>query len=90
MAKKARQRMATILDYSAAENWRDTEAPRNQVRALTGKPKSGKHFPAMPYSELPSYFRELGSAKGTVGNLSLMFLIAINRGSRGLLASHRY
>lgn len=30
----------------------------------------------MPYSELPAYFRELGSANGTVGRLSLMFLIA--------------
>lgn len=61
---------------SAAKNWRDTEAPRNQVRALTGKPKSGKHFPAMPYPELPAYFHKLSAANRTVGRLSLMFLIA--------------
>ncbi len=76
MAKKVRQRIATVLDYSAAKNWRDTEAPRNQVRTLTGKPKSGKHFPAMPYPELPAYFRGLSSANETVGRLALMFLIA--------------
>lgn len=76
MAKKVRQRIATVLDYSAAKNWRATEAPRHQVRALTGKPKTGKHFPAMPYPQLPDYFRALGNANETVGRLALMFLIA--------------
>lgn len=76
MAKKVRQRIAAVLDYSSAKNWRATGAPRDEVRVLTGKPKRGGNFPAMPYEMVPAYWSELDGARETIGRLALMFLIA--------------
>ncbi len=76
MAKKVRQRIATVLDYSKAMNWRTTEAPRKAVGALTGKTKKGGNFPAMPYAEVPGYFRSLMNDTPTKGRLGLMLAIA--------------
>jgi integrase len=75
-AKKVRQRMAAVLDYSSAKGWRPTGAPREQVRALTGKPKRGGNFPAMPYEKVPAYWQRLNETSETKGRLALMFLIA--------------
>ena len=76
MAKKVRQRIATVLDFAKAKNWRATEAPRKAVGALTGKTKKGKNFPAMPYTDVPAYFRELSEGTPTKGRLGLMLAIA--------------
>lgn len=76
MAKKVRQRIATVLDFAAAKKWRATGAEREQVRVLTGKPKKGGNFPSMPYADVPNYWTELAAARETVGRLALMFLIA--------------
>lgn len=75
-AKKVRQRIAAVLDYSSAKGWRAAGAPREQVRALTGKPKRGGNFPAMPYEKVPAYWQRLDEAGETTGRLALMFLIA--------------
>lgn len=76
MAKKVRQRIATVLDYSKAMNWRTTEAPRKAVGSLTGKTKKGGNFPAMPYADVPAYYRELSEGTPTKGRLGLMLAIA--------------
>lgn len=76
MAKKVRQRVAAVLDFSSAKGWRSTGAPRDEVRVLTGKPKKGRNFPAMPYEKVPTYWGELVHARETIGRLALMFLIA--------------
>ena len=76
MAKKVRQRIATVLDFAKAKNWRATEAPRKAVGALTGKTKKGGHFEAMPYAEVPGYFRRLMNETPTKGRLGLMLAIA--------------
>lgn len=76
MAKKVRQRIATVLDYSSAKGWRATGAQRDEVRALTGKPKRGGNFPAMPYEKVPDYWSTLDNARETIGRLALLFLIA--------------
>ena len=76
MAKKVRQRIATVLDYSKAMNWRATEAPRKAVGSLTGKTKKGGNFPAMPYTDVPAYFHKLSQATPTMGRLGLMLAIA--------------
>ncbi len=76
MAKKVRQRIATVLDFAKAKNWRATEAPRKAVGALTGKTKRGGHFEAMPYAEVPGYFRSLMNDTPTKGRLGLMLAIA--------------
>lgn len=76
MAKKVRQRIATVLDFAKAKNWRATEAPRKAVGSLTGKTKKGKNFPAMPYKDVPAYFRTLSEGTPTKGRLGLMLAIA--------------
>ncbi|HET6523589.1 tyrosine-type recombinase/integrase [Sphingopyxis sp.] len=76
MAKKVRQRIAAVLDYSSAKGWRKTGAQRQEVRSLTGKPKRGGNFPAMPYDKVPAYWTELNDARETIGRLALMFLMA--------------
>lgn len=76
MAKKVRQRIATVLDFAKAKNWRAMEAPRKAVGALTGKTKKGGHFEAMPYAEVPGYFRSLMNETPTKGRLGLMLAIA--------------
>jgi integrase len=74
-AKKVRQRIAAVLNYSSAKGWRKTGAPREEVRALTGKPKRGGNFPAMPYDKVPAYWKKLDKANETNGRLALMFLM---------------
>ncbi len=76
MAKKVRQRIASVLDFAKAKNWRATEAPRKAVGALTGKTKKGGHFEAMPYAEVPGYFQSLMNETPTKGRLGLMLAIA--------------
>jgi len=76
MAKKVRQRIATVLDYSKAMNWRATEAPRKAVGSLTGKTKKGGNFPAMPYADVPAYYLSLSEGTPTMGRLGLMLAIA--------------
>lgn len=76
MAKKVRQRIATVLDYSKAMKWRTTEAPRKAVGSLTGKTKKGGNFPAMPYADVPAFFRSLSEGTPTKGRLGLMLAIA--------------
>ena len=76
MAKKVRQRIAAVLDYASAKKWRATEAPRKAVSALTGKTKKGGNFPAMPYADVPAFYRSLSEGTPTKGRLGLMLAIA--------------
>ena len=76
MAKKVRQRIAAVLDYASAKKWRTTEAPRKAVSALTGKTKKGGNFPAMPYADVPAFYRSLSEGTPTKGRLGLMLAIA--------------
>lgn len=76
MAKKVRQRIAIVLDYAKAMNWRATEAPRKAIGSLTGRTKKGGHFEAMPYADVPAYYRKLSKGTPAKGRLGLMFAIA--------------
>lgn len=76
MAKKVRRRVGVVLDYSSAKGWRENAAPREQVRALTGRAKKGGNFPAMPYEHVPDYWTHLLGERDTVGRLALLFLMA--------------
>ena len=76
MAKKVSRRVGVVLDYASAKGWRANAAPREQVRALTGKAKKGGNFPAMPYDDVPGYWTHLLGERETVGRLALLFLIA--------------
>src|SRR3546814_21187732 len=81
MAKKVRRRVGVVLDYASAKGWRANAAPREQVRALSGKAKKGGNFPAMPYDDVPGYWTHLLGERETVGRLALLFLIATGASS---------
>ncbi len=76
IARKVRQRIGKVLDYSKAKGWRESEAPRASVTTLIGKAKQGGNFAAMPHAEVPDYFKKLGSETETAGRLALMLVIA--------------
>ncbi len=64
-ATRVRQRIENILDWAKAKNYRTGENPaqwRGHLDKLLAKPtkvQKVKHFNAMPYAELPDYFRNL-------------------------------
>ena len=76
MARKVRQRIGKVLDFSKAKRWRESETPRQSVSTLIGKPKAGGNFPAMPYADVPDFFQALSTETETVGRLALMMAIA--------------
>lgn len=76
IARKVRQRIGKVLDFAKAKRWRVSEAPRSSVSTLVGKSAPGKHFPAMPYGDVPAFFDDLGSKAETVGRLALMLIIS--------------
>lgn len=76
IARKVRQRIGKVLDFSKAKGWRTSEAPRASVSTLIGKAKEGGNFSAMPYADVPAYFAKLGAETETSGRLALMLVIA--------------
>jgi integrase len=59
MARKLRQRIATILDVAHGKGYRDHEAPRRSM--VTGLPKQPKvkHFAAMPWRNVPAFIADM-------------------------------
>lgn len=76
-ARRVRQRIGSVLDYSKAKGWRQVEAPMRAVNTLLKgiKQPKAKSFAAMPYSEVPAFMAKLDAASATVGRLALQFLI---------------
>lgn len=75
--RRVRQRICAVLDYAHARGWRASEAPARALSAGKGLPKQtgGKHYPAMPYAELPAFLTRLRATGGVWGRLALEFLI---------------
>ena len=79
-AKRVQGRMENILDYAAAHKYRDPMNParwRGHLDKLLPKPtkvKKAAHHPAMPYSEVPTFFAEL-EATGSPSARALQFMI---------------
>jgi integrase len=76
-ARRVRQRIGSVLDYSKAKGWREAEAPMRAVNTLLRgirQPKA-KNFAAMPYRQLPAFMAKLESSSARVGRLALQFLI---------------
>jgi integrase len=77
-ARRVRQRITSVLDFSHGQGWRATETPRNAVNTLMKRikqPRRSGGFAAMPYAELPAFMSELKAGTPTVGRLALQFLI---------------
>jgi len=75
-ARRVRQRIGAVLDYSHGQGWRAIEAPMRAVaKGLPKQPKQGKHFAAMPYVDLPAFLGNLREQDATMGRLALQFAI---------------
>lgn len=74
-ARRVKQRIGVVLDWSYANGLRASEAPLRSVgRGLPKQPKKDNHFAAMPYEEIPEFLKYLRT-KENVSRLALEFLI---------------
>jgi integrase len=74
-ARRVRQRIVAVLDWSCAKGFREAEAPmRSVMRGLPRQPKKHGHFEAMPFRELPDFLVWLRE-RLSVGRIALEFLI---------------
>lgn len=75
MARKVRQRISTVLNFSKSKGWRATEAPTSSVSVGLSRQPKGKSFAAMPYVDVPAFFGDASTKVGTTGRLALLFTI---------------
>lgn len=74
-ARRVRQRIGTVLDWSYARGFRATEAPmRSLSKGLPRQPKKDNHFAALPYASVPGFLEKLGERE-SVGRVALEALI---------------
>ncbi len=75
-ARRVRQQIGAVLDYAHSQGWRSGEAPMRAIsKALPKQPRSGSHFAAMPYSELPAFMARVRGMEASIGRLALQFTI---------------
>ena len=76
-ARRVKQRIAAVLDYSHAQGWRETDAPLRAVNKLMGGIKQAKkgHFAAMPFKDLPAFVSGLMACEFSVGRKALLFTV---------------
>lgn len=76
-ARRVRQRIGTVLDWAKAAGHRTGDNPVEGVmRGLPKQADRDEHHAALPYSELPSFIKNLGnSSNGEVARLAFEFLI---------------
>lgn len=73
-ARRVRQRIALVLDYAKAKGWRVEETPMRSVAAMLPKhKKTGNHFSAMPYADVPAFMRLIEGKGDSVGRLAVRF-----------------
>lgn len=75
-ARKVRQRINTVLNFSKSKGWRATEAPGRSVTVGLARQAQGGNFASMPYAEVPDFIRRVAIGPDTVGRLALLFAIA--------------
>lgn len=90
-ARKIRQRLGLVLDYSKGLGWRTTGAPRDGLRPLLAKQADAGNFASMPYEEVPAFMAELIDANPSIGRAALEFTVLTGARSgevRSALWSH--
>lgn len=74
-ARRVRQRVGAVLDWSFASGYRDSEAPMRAItKGLPRQPKQDGHFAAMPYAKLPFFIPALRERE-SFSRLALEFVI---------------
>lgn len=80
-ARRVRQRIGAVLDWSYGKGYRKSEAPmRSLSKGLPRQPRKDGHFAAMPYVEVPAFIARLRE-RMSVGRLALEALILTAAGS---------
>lgn len=75
-ARRIRQRIGAILDWSCAKGFRATEIPmRSLSMTLPRQPKKKGHFAAMPYSDVPAFLATVRERRPSMGRFALEALI---------------
>lgn len=77
--RRLRSRIERVLDYATAHGWRDGDNPARlnaHFKILMGseKMKPRKHYPAMPYVDVPAFVEQL-QIKDTMPAKALLFTI---------------
>jgi integrase len=74
-ARRLRQRIGAVLDWSYAAGYRELEAPMRALsKGLPRQPRMKTHFAAMAYADVPSFMIKL-RARETHSRLALEFAI---------------
>lgn len=74
-ARRVRQRIGAVLDWSYAKGCRPTEAPmRSLSKGLPRQPRKDGHFAAMPFTDVPKLIARLRE-RTSVGRLAMEALI---------------
>lgn len=75
-ARRVRQRMHHVMQWAKGSNLYSEENPVDTAKGSLPRHSGAmkKHFPALPYSEMPGFMDELAERKG-VAALALRFLI---------------
>lgn len=75
-ARRVRQRIGTVLDWSYANGFRASEAPMRSIsKGLPRQPKKSGHFAALPYAEVPAFVKRLRARGISSSRLALEALI---------------
>jgi integrase len=74
-ARRVRQRLRTVFDWSIANEYREASNPLAGIeKALPKQGDKAKHHAALPYAELPGMMERLENAEG-IGALAVRFAI---------------
>lgn len=91
-ASRLRGRIETVLDYSKVMRWRSGENPavwRGNLKLLLptySKRKNVKHHPALPFEELPQFYKLLNKREALVGKLLEFIILTACRSGEARMA----
>lgn len=74
MARKVRQRIGLVLNFSQAERWRELGMPNDALGLLLPRQSEGGNFDALHYKDVPAFVASLREGE-SIGRLALLFLI---------------
>ncbi|NOT39976.1 MAG: tyrosine-type recombinase/integrase [Alphaproteobacteria bacterium] len=79
-ARRVRQRIGIVLDWSKVRGWRTTPSPTRELgTALAKQSDAPKHHTALPYTDVPGFIRDMhatGAMDATKGALEWLILSA--------------
>jgi integrase len=77
-ARRVRQRIGLVLDWSKAKGWRDSGSPTREIgKALPTHPRTQRHQPSMPYSEVPGFLTQLAATGATDATKAAMEILIL-------------